>query len=136
MTTESATIVLPLPPRGLSPNRPALTRGGRMAHARLVRRYRAMARAAAQEQQLSSVPWRRAEATARFWWPDKRRRDIRNAEACLKSAYDGLVDAGWIVDDRAEVLTHGPTEFLLDPACPRVELTLRRLDQSPCAGMM
>ena len=133
MTTESATIVLPLPPRGLSPNRPALTRGGRMAHARLARRYRAMARAAAQEQQLSSVPWRRAEATARFWWPDKRRRDIRNAEACLKAAYDGLVDAGWISDDRAEVLTHGPTEFHLDPACPRVELTLRRLTdpQSP-----
>jgi hypothetical protein len=136
MPTESATIVLPLPPRGLSPNRPALTRGGRMAKVRATCAYRALARDRAREQGLASIPWAKAEATARFWWPDKKRRDIRNAEACLKAAYDGLVDAGWIVDDRAEVLTHGPTEFLLDPTCPRVELTLRRLDQSSCAGMM
>ena len=136
MPTESATIVLPLPPRGLSPNHPAATRGSRMAKVRAVRAYRALARDRAREQGLASIPWAKAEAVARFYWPDRRRRDIRNAESSLKAAYDGLVDAGWISDDRAEVLTHGPTEFHLDPACPRVELTLRRLDRSPVAGMM
>ena len=34
-----------------------------------------------------------------FHWPDKRRRDMDNALAAMKSAIDGLKDAGIIEDD-------------------------------------
>lgn len=68
--------------------------------------------------------WRSATAQAVFYWPDKRRRDIRNAEYALKAAYDGIVDAGLIPDDSAEHLTHLPTRFEVDRKCPRVEIIL------------
>ena len=131
MTPESASIILPLPTRRLSPNHPVATRGSCMAKVRAVRAYRALARDRAREQGLASIPWAKAEAVARFYWPDRRRRDIRNAEHSLKAAYDGLVDAGWIPDDRHDVLVHGATEFHVDPGCPRVEIVLRNLTGQP-----
>jgi hypothetical protein len=49
----------------------------------------------------------------------------------LKSAYDGVVDAGLLVDDDSEHLTTLPASFAIDRDCPRVELTFTRRKKSP-----
>ncbi len=114
------TVCLPLPPRDLSPNA-SVSHWRRAAATRKYRRTAGLTALAAAGCRLN---WARAVAQAVFYWPDRQRRDIRNAEASLKAAYDGIVDAGVIVDDRADVLTHEPTVFNVDPARPRVEIRI------------
>lgn len=120
-------VVLRLPSSILCSNRPPLTPGGRMATAVAARAYRKLA--AKQCDQFNSPEdgpplWRKASAKLYFFFKDKRRRDIRNFEAGMKAAYDGLVDAGLIIDDNSDVLTHEETLFEIDPANPRVEIII------------
>ena len=99
---EQVIIVLPLPPRVLSPNCPAGTRGGRFARAAAAKRYKQLAESAT------------VEAAAGMAW------------AMLKPAYDGVVLAGLIPDDdRAHLRTEG-AEFFVDKKNPRVELVFTR----------
>lgn len=123
---ERITIILPLPPKLLSPNRPVFTRGGRIAQAKAVKAYRAAARKACEAEGVSTGPWESATAQDAFYWPYRRRRDTRNAEVMLKAAYDGLVEAGLLADDDALTLAHEPTRFEIDKECPRVEITITR----------
>lgn len=120
---ESVTIILPLPPAVLSPNRPAGTRGGRFARAAAAKRYRKLAKCATRDTQITTGPWERATVAAAFYHKTQRRRDDVNHLAMLKSAYDGVVDAGLLVDDDSEHLTTLPASFAIDRDCPRVELT-------------
>lgn len=116
-------ITLSLPHKDLSPNaRPYWAK-----KAKLVAAYREQAWALTLAAGGHGLRWERARARATFYWKDSRRRDIRNAEHSLKAAYDGIVDAGLIVDDRAEVLTHDATEFAMDAKRPRVEIVIRRV---------
>ena len=128
---ESVTIILPLPPSVLSPNRPAGTRGGRFARAAAAKRYKRLARIATEEAQITSGPWEKATVAAAFYHKTARRRDDVNHLAMLKSAYDGVVDAGLLVDDDSEHLTTLPASFAIDRDCPRVELTFTRHKKSP-----
>lgn len=123
---ESATIVLPLPPACLSPNRPPGSRGGRMRKAAAAKRCRRLAREAAAALGVESGPWLRATVRATFYHAQARRRDDVNHLAMLKPAYDGIVDAGLLADDDSEHLTTLPARFLLDRQCPRVELLVTR----------
>lgn len=122
MNTEPRTlrIELPLPPAGLSPN----ARGAWQKKARLTKRYRELAcwltRDARRKAGLPRRAWPRAVATAHFFWPVLRARDVDNAQASLKAAFDGMVDAGLIAGDRADVLTHRPPVFAIDKKRPRV----------------
>ena len=116
-------LVLPLPKPALSPN----SRKHWRTRARATRRYRIAAYATVVEAGGQNLWWSRAVAQATFYWPDRRRRDVANAEASLKAAWDGFVDAGLIPDDRAEVLTHEPTRFELDRRRPRVEIRIVKL---------
>lgn len=116
-------IVLSLPHKDLSPNaRPHWTK-----KAKLTASYREQAWALTLAAGGHGLRWEKAMAQATFYWPDCRRRDIRNAEHSIKAAYDGIVDAGLIVDDSAKVLTHDATEFKVDPQHPRVEIVIRRI---------
>ncbi len=45
----------------------------------------------------------------------------------LKPAYDGLVDAGLLVDDDAQHLTTLGARFEIDRDAPRVELVIERV---------
>lgn len=118
-------IVLPLPPKVLSPNaRP------RTWHAKnkATGRYR---HAACLATQLANHPrrqWQHVTAQATFYWPAPARRDVLNAEASLKAAYDGIVDAGLIPDDSYEILRHLPAKFDIDPRRPRVEITITSIE--------
>lgn len=126
MTIESATIILPLPPACLSPNRPPGSRGSRMRKAAASKRYRRLAREATAAQRIDSGPWQRATVQAAFFHAQARRRDDVNHLAMLKPAYDGIVDAGLLVDDDSEHLTTLPARFAVDREYPRVELLVTR----------
>jgi hypothetical protein len=128
VAVESVTIVLPLPPRVLSPNCPAGTRGGRFARAAASKKYKETARTAVLDQRIETGPWLRATVEAVFWHVSKRRRDDVNHLAMLKPAYDGVVVAGLLVDDDAAHLTTLPARFGVDRLTPRVELRFERVE--------
>jgi crossover junction endodeoxyribonuclease RusA len=121
-TRQEVIVCLPLPPRELSPN----ARTSRWRRIKRTRQYRHTAGLTALAAAECRLGWTRAVAQATFYWPDGQRRDIRNAEASLKAAYDGIVDAGVILDDRAEVLGHEATVFSVDSVRPRVEIRIMR----------
>ena len=125
MTLTEVVITLPLPPRELSQNARCVSwRKG----ARAAKLYRRDAYLCAVAVVGYDLGWPAAVARAVFYWPTRRRRDLRNAEAMLKPAYDGIVDAKLIPDDNVDFLTHEPTVFDFDKRDPRVEIRLRRCD--------
>lgn len=128
---ETVTIILPLPPSILSPNRPQFTPGGRMARAAAAKRYKRLAGEAVLADGISTGPWERATIQAAFYHKQTRRRDDVNHLAMLKPAYDGLVAAGLLADDDSEHLTTLPATFAVDRECSRVELTVIRLPPKP-----
>jgi Holliday junction resolvase RusA-like endonuclease len=119
----SITITMRLPPKELWPNR--LKHWAKKAP--ITREYRNTAWLT-MLQKFQGDPYKRAIAKLTFYWPDKRRRDVRNAEAAMKAAYDGIVDAGVIEDDDYLHLIHDATEFELDTQNPRVEITITERD--------
>jgi Holliday junction resolvase RusA-like endonuclease len=59
-----------------------------------------------------------------FVVPDKRRRDLDNALASMKAAWDGLVDAGVLVDDDSKHLKLAAPEMRYERGERYVEVTL------------
>ena len=127
--SNSITITMPLPPKELWQNRPCHWR----KKGEVTKRYRkaAWARSIAKVG-YNEDPWQQSKSRLVFYWPDKRRRDIRNAEAAMKPAYDGLVDAGLIADDSYKHLVHDTTEFKFDKSNPRVEITVSQVVEGKC----
>jgi hypothetical protein len=123
---ETVTLILPLPPAVLSPNRPGGSRGGRFARAAASKRYKRLALEAVEAQRLEGG-WQRATVQSTFFHKTERRRDDINHAAMLKSAYDGVVEAGLVLDDDSKHLTTLPTTFEIDRDNPRVELVFTRL---------
>ncbi len=128
---ESALIILPLPPKCLSPNSPPGTFGGRMRKAVASKRYREAAKTAALSCGIESGPWRKATIQATFYHKCKRRRDDINHLAMLKPAYDGIVDSGLLFNDDSDHLTTLPAEFKVDRELSRVELRIVRVQAAP-----
>lgn len=117
------TIILPLPPKELSPNgRPHF-----MAKARAVKKYRQMAHFKVLSERGFNLRPRHKSATCQINWyaKSKRRRDGDNALASSKAAIDGIADSGFIDNDSG--LTHLPVIFHVDKANPRVEITITPL---------
>jgi hypothetical protein len=104
------------------------SRGGRFAKAAAAKKYRAEAKAAAESAGIETGPWPLASVTASFFFACRRRRDQDNAMAMLKPAYDGLVDAGIVIDDDFDHLKREAPTFAVDADNPRVELVVTRLD--------
>jgi hypothetical protein len=94
----------------------------------IAKRYRKKAKEAALESQINTGPWSLATIRAHFYHKTKRRRDDVNHLAMLKPAYDGIVDAGILVDDDSEHLKTLTPEFSIDKKHPRVEIEIERLD--------
>lgn len=115
-------VTLPLPPKELHPN----SRPHWASKARAVKRYREYAWACAMEE-ISVIhgftAWSEAACTARFHFATRRRRDKDNLLASLKAAFDGLADAGVVLDDSG--ISHRVEIGDPDPANPRVEITVR-----------
>ena len=107
-------IILPLPPKELSPNYTVGSRGGRLGKASKIAKYRHDSKIAG----LCSMSggeifnWERATIQMTFFFRDKRRRDKDNLLASIKAAADGLQDAGVIANDSG--LTFLPVEVAVD----------------------
>jgi len=66
--------------------------------------------------------WQSATVQIRWLHPTRRWPDRDNIISWLKSAIDGLTDAGLIADDRD--LNYAPVKRDKDAANPRVEITI------------
>ena len=109
-------LVLPLPAATLSPN----VRVHWSKKAKAVRNARMMAYIYSRQGQRPG--WPTATARCVFYHCDRRRRDTDNLLASLKAAFDGITDAGIVVDDVG--LTHKPVERRVDRNNPRVEIII------------
>ncbi len=110
-------VVLPLPPRELSPN----ARPHWAVKARAVRRYREAAYLSSlAERPVHPLPL--ARVTSRFFFRTRRRRDRDNLLASLKPAFDGIADAKVITNDAGMI--HMPVEQYVDRTDPRVEIAV------------
>ena len=131
---QRVTLILPLPSPHLSPN----GRGGTRWRSSYVARARdeavMVAQVAIYEQRipLKLLPFPVVVAQETYYWPTKRRRDVRNAEASLKAYYDGFVRAGLLVDDDIDHLTHLPSRFAYDKEDPRVEVVITTVAAGGC----
>lgn len=110
-------VVLPLPPRELSPN----ARPHWAAKARAVKLYREMAYLLSLAERRAR-PLRAAKVTARFFFRTQRRRDRDNLLASLKPAFDGIADARVVTNDAGMI--HIPVEQYVDRTDPRVEIVV------------
>ena len=126
-------ITLPLPHKSLSPNYTVGSRGARLGKAAKTKKYRtdshSAAYAAMRNRDIVFQPnWKEATAHVTFYWPTRRRRDKDNADASLKAAWDGFVDAGLLKDDVG--LTRLPTKFEYDKVQPRVVIEIWETDST------
>lgn len=76
---------------------------------------------------LEKYLWIDASEHTTFYFAQRRKRDRDNFSAMLKSARDGIVDAGLLVDDSG--LIQHPVTFKIDREHPRVEMEIRRLKE-------
>lgn len=125
---ESITIVLPLPNKVLSPNWMAGTIRGRYYKASATKRLRQRAKEAVEAEYIENAPWPMVGVSVEIFWKTNRKRDADNAIGSLKAVYDGIVDAGLVIDDDPEHMQREIPKFLVDRFCPRVVLTLVRLE--------
>lgn len=91
-------IILPWPPSALSPN----VRSHWRSHAKAKKSYRQACawQALAQGVTAGCMPAGRVRVSMTFMPPDKRRRDLDNLIAAMKSGLDGLADALGVDDHR------------------------------------
>jgi len=127
MTPELVIIILPLPPKILQPNCTIATINSRFMKAAATKRYRRMAREAVEAEQIETMPWGKASVQVVFYFKTNHRRDQDNAMGSLKSAYDGIVDAGLVEDDDYEHMKRISPIFKIDRNHPRVEFIIERL---------
>jgi crossover junction endodeoxyribonuclease RusA len=100
------TFDLPWPPSRLNPN----VRQHWTSLARHKRRYRDACRLTAMSQGAAKIEAERLTVTLQFVPPDRRKRDLDNCIAAMKSGLDGLADALGVDDNKwrlAAILVDG-----------------------------
>ncbi len=129
MTPTARTLKLRFlwPPKEVFPN----ARPNRYAKARAVKQYRYICQMDARQQgwtgprtpgeHLLASP---VKATVTFVVPDHRKRDTANMMDALKALWDGIVDAGLLVDDSHEHLRHGEPSVRVEKGQRYVLVTL------------
>jgi crossover junction endodeoxyribonuclease RusA len=127
MTTkgkDAITIELPLPARELSPNwRGHWARKSKATKAlRTTAAWKAGIAQGGRFGRTDKREWPAATVLLKFYFKDKRRRDRDNLLASMKAAFDGLADAGLVVNDAA--FAYMPVLTDVDKANPRVVVTV------------
>lgn len=118
---EGIKIRMPIPPRTLSPN----GRPHHMAKAKdkKIQREAACAQCLIALDGTPAPQWKLAHVYVYFYAKDRRGvQDGDNILASLKSAFDGIADAGIVSNDRNFV--YWPIDRNIDKANPRVEITI------------
>ena len=116
---SALTIVLPWPPSGLSPN----TRQHWAQLAKAKRSYRSTCYLTAVAQNARRIDADRLHLRLEFVPPDRRRYDIDNLLARMKSGLDGLEDILGVNDNRWEFLLCRAEQFSA-PGCVIVTVTV------------
>jgi Holliday junction resolvase RusA-like endonuclease len=118
----SITITIGIPHKALSPNE----KPHWAAKAKKVKAARSKAWLLAQTEIVCSKSpapqWVHAISTVVWYSRTKRRPDPDNANAMLKPTFDGMCDAGVVLNDKN--LYHNPPRFEVDKQNPRVEVTI------------
>jgi crossover junction endodeoxyribonuclease RusA len=120
---SSLTLTIPLPPSEVRNN----ARVHWSKKARAVKTYRTETRlrairAIASNEMSDNLPWKKATAQVTAYFPTARHLDPTNLIDALKSAFDGLQDAGVIEDDK-DLWPLRPVIVTRDKN-PRIELTI------------
>ena len=118
-------VILPLPPRELSPN----SRSHYMAKSRATKKCRVdagLSTRASMNARPQNYPWPLAILEPHFFFTCRRTRDSDNLSACLKACRDGIADAGLVAND-CNIRNAEPV-VEIDRHNPRVELHLTKLD--------
>jgi crossover junction endodeoxyribonuclease RusA len=102
-------IVLPWPPKELSPNNKPASKAGRMAKHRVEQNYRQACFWLTKEAQ-ETISGVRVHLTITFVPPDRRARDLDNMLASIKSGLDGVADALGVNDKIFRPVTIDVTE--------------------------
>lgn len=123
---ETFTITLDLPSAELSQNKARVGHWSKKSRAvKAARETAALEASFLLASQSRFVPWTRARISGRFYYPDKRRRDLLNSIGSLKAYIDGIVDAGVLADDSG-IVEVGKFGFEIDAESPRVVIHLER----------
>jgi Holliday junction resolvase RusA-like endonuclease len=124
---EQVTIIMPMPPKVLTPNGRPFSRRGMIGKAVASKKQRLLAIERVEQLELDTIPWPAVSVKYIFYHPVNRRRDDDNYIASMKAARDGIVQAGLVTDDNSELwLTEG-AEFLKgDPK--RVEIVMTKIE--------
>jgi len=125
---QQITVILPIPDSRLSPNRPPASRGGRIKKSIVAKEYRKLTEMRVREQCAKNTPWKKAVCLPIFYSKTNIRKDSDNFCSMLKPAYDGLTDAGLIIDDDSKHLKREECRFLKDKDNPRIELVIFELE--------
>lgn len=125
--SEFVQIVLPMPPKVLTPNGRPFSRRGMIGKAVASKKQKKLAYDAIKDLRLDTMPWQKVSCLYKFYHPVNRRRDDDNYIAAMKSARDGIVEAGLVTDDRHEQWVNEGAEFHKDET-KRVEIVLTRLE--------
>lgn len=128
MDNQSVKIILPLPPKVLSPNWTAGSLGTRFAKAAAIKRQKRLAKEEVERCILEDLPWKKVDVNVTFFHKVKRKRDEDNAMRSVKAAYDGFVVAGLVEDDDWEHMSRKIPKFEVDKNYPRVEFLLERVE--------
>lgn len=122
----SITIILPLPDRGLSPNARSRTYHKKARLTKVARRVAWALSLQAISQTGEAMPWwKKARTTITAYFPTKTFADSDNLLASLKPSFDGICDAGVLIDDKE--LSHNPVTMMKDAKNPRVEILITAL---------
>lgn len=124
---EELVIILPHVVKLLQPNCTVATMGMRMAKAGAIKKQRKRTVEAIKRERCESLPWKKCHVHADFYFATNLRRDVDNANGSLKSTYDGIVDAGVVLDDTPEFMVRDMSGLYIDKMHPRVELTITRI---------
>lgn len=128
MISETVTIVIPIPNKVLSPNYITASMRGRFMKASAAKKLRKETKEAVVSHCIEDCPWKKAAVKPVFYHKEFRIRDDDNYVGMLKAAYDGIVDAGLLLDDNSQVMEREKPVFKIDKLHPRVELIVSRLE--------
>ena len=120
---ECMKLILPLPGYILSPN----ARPHFHPKAKATREYRWIVMVAAQawcSVNEHTFPWQEATIQLTYHFEKKARRDPDNLLFLFKAGFDGLRDAGILMDD--DLLTHLPVKKFTGSKDPRLEMEVMR----------
>jgi crossover junction endodeoxyribonuclease RusA len=129
---DKLTVVIDIPDKRLSPNKPVASRGARFGKANATKKQRTQAKKVCKVKMIlagiHAGDWQKATMTATFYHTTNRRRDGVNSLGMLKGAVDGVIDAGLLPDDDWLHLEQMPPRFEVDKERPRVEMTFERVE--------